>query len=315
MDFRSMRSLMLLCGVPAGCGNHGGNSTKGTDSGASVSNSSDSGSYESAPQFTEGCPPGPFPSSHLAELDEIWRPAMHPVVGGEGALFIESELLSLPVEWGSSAFGVWDGLTLAAASPDMLVSDYAGHVGFRMTPVDSVGQRGDSIVCDIEFVHVEELVVEMGTNPEYIGERELHFVEVGGALYDEESDVCKCNQWVYDTDAEEDELDYIVTWEWPGNRPEWPMSQEEGIVLSPKPGPFQRTVQVLDTGDNMEEEPGVPYESEIRVWLDGVMVHQSRARIPAGHVWTVGVVDTETRTFTPAEPDDVQRYSGPTECF
>ena len=70
----------------------------------------------------------------------------------------------------------------------------------------------------------------------------------------------------------------------------------------------------MDLGDGEDEEPGVPFESEFRVYLGGELALSVRARIPAGEVWTVGTLDSGSMTFEPAAAGSFQRYDGPLRC-
>ena len=312
---------MLLCGMSVGC--TGGSTGKGGGSandtgveggGAGGSVTTDSGTeLAPPPQFAVDCPEGPFPTTYQGDYPTRWLPLNHPIEGGEGDVLIDTDLLAYPSEWGSAAFGVWLNRTDPHGYLDSLESSFAGHFRMVLTPHDEAGQYGEPLVCDLEYHNLEDFYVEMATHPDATGDRQLHFVLEGGALFDESADVCFCNPVLNDMGAEGD-ADYIRMGEWDSGR-SWAMSQEEGIVYSLHPGPERRVPYVYDAGGGLEEEPGLPYETEIRVYIYGELVHTVRGRIPAEEVWTVGVADLGRLEFEPAPADTFVPHTGPQWCY
>jgi len=287
--------------------------TTGSEAGASDTGRTDSGAPPSPPEFSAPCPVGPFFALSGSAWEDFWRPASHPVEGGTGRIFIETAILEMPLEWGSSAFGIWDGRRLPHGRPDSFVSTRAGWFRVAATPVDETGRRGETLVCDLEYVHTNGIVVEMGTDPLFLGDRELHFVQEGGAMFSIDDDLCWCNPQVDDTGLVGDD-DFLSLFEWDSGRPEFPMSQEEGGIFGVSLGLQRRELVVLDNGDGELAESGLPFETEVRIYLQGTLAFAGRAAIPPGESWTVGLVDMERAAFEPATADDFRTVESPGTC-
>ena len=282
------------------------------DTGSSVAD--DTGDpLEPRPEFAEPCPEGPFSGSAWDSAGALWKPAQHAVVGGHGTVFVETAVLAHPDPWGSRMYGRWHDRRLELGFDYTLNSDTTGLHVVSATPVDSAGQRGDTLVCELDFKHGEDIHIEFRTHPDFHGERELHFVSDGEQLFDRAEDLSFCNaREGYDRGP--DEPGWLEWYEW-DHDPTRDMYQEEGGIDGLDPDPQRRTLYVLDYGDGTWEDRGVPYESSIRIYLGPDLVFEDRARIPPGEVWTVGTVDIGAGTVEPAPPDTFAEYTGPWTCF
>ena len=265
------------------------------------------------PEFSEPCPEGPFSGSSWDTESPRWRPAQQPVTGGHGAVYVETVVETTPDPWGNSTYGFWDGRRLVHGTDHEVHSDATGLHTLSVTPVDSAGQRGGTLLCDLVFEHREDVHVEFRTHPDFHGERELHFVNEGEQLFDRSEDISYCNgRETYERGDRE--RGWMSWYEW-RHSGAWPMAQEEGGIDAVDPDPQRRTLYVLDYGDGTREDRGLPYESSIRIYLGPDLVFEDRARIPPGEVWTVGTVDIGAGTVEPAPPDTFAEYTGPWTCF
>ena len=264
------------------------------------------------PQIAGACPDRVLDTAYVSS-PSVWYPGTLGADGGEGEVVLRSTLYDTPWEWGSRYLSNWVDGEAPLRRGSHFSSQRAGTATVGFVPVDQAGQSGDELVCTVEFEHQLDLIVEMGTHPGFDGDRELHFVLEGGELYESATDLCWCASIVFDT---EDDDATLESDEHSGGPDTGPMMQEEGVIASRHPRPFRRTLSVYDNGDGRLESPGMPYESEVRVYLDRVLVHAVRARIPPGELWTVGTVDTGTMSFEPADPDTFAPYVPPRDgCF
>lgn len=285
-----------------------------SEDGAAVPDTGDSGGTRPAPppNFSAGCPTGPYAATFQGDYQPHWQPLLHPLTGGVGPVLVDVDLLAYPSPWGSIEFGVWTNRTDPHGYGDSVNSSFGGTLRMSLTPHDAAGQVGDTLVCDLQYDILEDFYVELSTNPGYLGDRQLHFVLDGGQLFDDATDVYHCNQPLSDMGVEDDETDYIMVGETPSGLAAFPMSQEEGALFSLHPGPQIRTLYITDYGDGELEDDdlGLPYESEVRVYIYGELVHTERARIPRGQAWEVGTADLGLLEFEPAEPGEFVAFSG-----
>ena len=265
------------------------------------------------PEFAEACPTGPFRTGLEGAYREAWAPARHPMETSGAPAHILVSLLETPNEWGNEWVGFWDGLTVDRGSSRQILTEQSGWYRFGVLPVAADGRAGAQLVCDLEYLHSAELTIEVASDPLFFGHREAHFVVEGGDMFATDDDLCWCNPHIVDTGGD-GETDDLVLSEGRGHPDYWPMSQIHSTIRSLAPGPQRRELMIFDLGDGELESPGMPFETEVRVFHGAELVFSDRGRVPRGEVWRVGIMDMGRMTFEPADPEEFEVYRGSAFC-
>ena len=298
----------LLVGVASGCrplskettgpGGSTADTSEAPDS-DSVGDIPDSGvgdtGLPAAPRLVDPCPTTPLSTMPGGSIPHLWYTGDIVVESDAGPEFwIDVELIAWPTEWKDTVMDIWDGARLSAASEDRWAARVAGSYKVGLTPEDVYGQRGDPVVCDIEVIHEQALFIEVLTNPNHIGDRDLHFLQQPGSLFSVTDDLTWCNEHYSGADPEDSDDD--LSWTGFGRTTS---AAESEFAVSVAPGPQVRDIVIHGwESSNLEDpEANLPYETEVRVHLQGVLVDVVRGRVQPGEAWLAGTVDVGANSF------------------